>query len=102
MEANYIFYVKLLVELREKTTMRKTQAMNLKGLSSSCCRHSALMQLRPLYYLVSDQVSMQQASKIVENVPPKISIYYSDTTHSWSEEKFIIQQCIIKYLSATN
>ena len=45
--------------------MSKAQAMNLKGLSSSCCGHSALMQLRPLYCLVCNQVSMQQASKIV-------------------------------------
>ena len=37
---------------------------------------------------------MQEASKIVENFPPKISIYYSETTHSWSEEKLIIQQRI--------
>lgn len=71
--------------------MRKAQAMNLKGLSSSCFGHSALMQLRPLYYLVSNQVSMKQASTIVENFPPKMSIYYSETSHKWSEEKLIIQ-----------
>ena len=69
--------------------MRKAQAINFKGLSSSCCGHSALMQFRPLYYLVSNQVSMQKASKIVENFPPKISIYYSETTRCWSEEKLI-------------
>jgi len=45
--------------------------MNFKGLSSSCFGHSALMQLRSPYYVVSNQVSMQQGSKIVENFPPK-------------------------------
>ena len=52
------------------------------------------MQLRPLYSLVSNQVSTQEAYKPVENFPPKISIYYSETTRSWSEEKLIIQQRI--------
>ena len=70
--------------------MRQAQAMNFKGLSSSCCGHSPLMQPRPLCYLVSNQVSMQQVSKIVENFPPIISIYSEPTR--WSEEK----------LSATN
>ena len=76
-----ISHAKLPAELKKKITMRKAHAMNFKGLnSSSCSGHSALMQLRLLYYLVSNQVSMQEASKPVENFPPKISIYYSETT----------------------
>ena len=74
--------------------MRKAQGMNFKDLSLSCCGHLALMQFRPLYYLASNQLSMQQTSKIIENLPLEMSIYYSATTRSWSVEKLIIQQCI--------
>ena len=89
-----ISHAKLPAELKKKITMHKAHAMNFKGLSSSCSGHSALMQLRLLYYLVFNQVRKQEASKPVENFPPKISIYYSETTRSWSEEKLIIQQRI--------
>ena len=74
--------------------MNKAQGMNFKDLSLSCCGNSVLMQFRPLYYLASKQLSMQPTSKIVENFPLKMSIYYSATTRSWSVEKLIIQQCI--------
>ena len=54
-----IINANLLVELKEKTTMREAQAMNFKDLGLSCCSYSELMQFRSIYYLVSNQVSMQ-------------------------------------------
>ena len=41
---------------------------------------------------------MQQASKIVENFAPSMSIYYSATTRSLSEQKLTIQRSITQRL----
>ena len=46
----------------------------------------------------SNQSNMQQASKIVENFPPSMAIYYSATTRSWPEEKLTIQRSITQRL----
>ena len=46
----------------------------------------------------SNQSNMQQASKIVENFPPPMAIYYSVPTRSWSEEKPTIQRSITQRL----
>ena len=47
LEANYLCKVTCRNEF--KNDALKAQVMNFKGLSSSCCGHSVLMQFKPLY-----------------------------------------------------
>ena len=82
LEANYLCKVTCTTERKHNDV--QSSSNELKDLGLSCCGHSALMQFRPMYYLVSNQVctGIQKASKVVLNFLPKMSICYSATTHS--------------------
>ena len=62
------------------------------------------MQFRPVYYLVSYQVSMQQASKIiVQNFPIKMSMYlFSDNMQLITRKMNYLATLHLALLSATN
>ena len=75
-----IIYAKLPAQLKERSSSNELQRLYLILL---CMVISASMQFRPVYYLVSYQVSMQQASKIIVKNFPMIkmsNVLFSNNT----------------------
>ena len=91
-KANYLFKVAC-TTARQKQRRVKLERLTFKTLAY-------LVVVIQIYTLLSssNQSNMQQASKIVENFPPSMAIYYSATTRSWSEEKLTIQRSITQRL----
>ena len=92
MEANYLCKVACTTE------RKKQQCVKLKRLMVKTLADLVVVIQNYTLLSSSNQSNMQQASKIVENFAPSMSIHYSATTRSWSEEKLTIQRSIAQRL----